>query len=65
MVLNTCTEIIAEAFKDCLKLCKICLPKNCEIDDTAFDRCNLVIYAPAGGTTQTWAEENRIIFIGE
>ena len=65
IVPKSCTEIKAEAFKNCLKLRKIRLPKDCEIDDTAFDGCNLVIYAPTGGTTQTWAEENRIIFIGE
>ncbi len=66
IVPDNCTEIKAEAFANCLNLKRILLPKDCKIDDHAFDGCaDLVIYAPAGGTTQTWAEENGITFIGE
>lgn len=41
------------------------LPKNCTIDGTAFSGCTslIAIYAPAGGTTETWANGNGIPFI--
>ena len=63
-VSDGCDSIGAEAFKGCTGLTQIRLPKDCTISDSAFDDCTalLAIYAPAGGTTQTWAAENSIPF---
>ena len=70
----------AYAFKDCTSLRRIRLPKDCEIGDGAFDGCRtdpselewnencsglLAIFAPAGGSTQAWAEEHHILFVAE
>ncbi len=56
---KTCSVLEAGAFRNCSALRRIRLPKNCDIDDHAFDGCSeeLTIFAPAGGTTQAWAEE--------
>lgn len=64
---DTCTAIGANAFKDCTGLTQIRLPKNCTIDGTAFSGCTslIAIYAPAGGTTETWANGNGIAFVVE
>lgn len=83
---DTCTEIMANAFRDCRQLRLIRLPKDCVIAKTVFDGCRtdpdsldwddenqrledcsdlLAILAPAGGTTQTWAETAEILFIAE
>ncbi len=64
---KTCTEIKAGAFRDCQSLRKILLPKDCKIDDTAFEGCSadLVICAPAGGTTQAWTEKHGMLFLAE
>jgi hypothetical protein len=64
---DTCTSIGANAFKDCTGLRQIRLPKNCAIDDSAFDSCTglISIFAPAGGTTKTWADKNKIPFVAE
>ena len=83
---DTCTEIMANAFRDCGQLRLIRLPKNCTIARTAFIGCRtdpesldwdeenqrredcsdlLAILAPAGGTTQTWAETAEILFVAE
>ena len=63
-VSDACTAIGKDAFNGCSGLTQIRLPKNCTIDDHAFDGCTalLAIYAPAGGTTQTWAAENSVPF---
>jgi hypothetical protein len=63
---DTCTAIGAGAFKDCAKLTQIRLPKNCELDDTIFDGCGKVyVFAPAGGTTESWCEgKDNIVFVG-
>ena len=60
-----CTTIGEYAFGDCGELQKIRLPKNCTIDRTAFNGCyqQVVIYAPAGGTTEAWAEEYGVAFV--
>ena len=67
IVPENCTEIKAGAFKNCLNLRKIILPKDCVISESAFEGCspNLVICAPAGGTTQEWAEKHGIFFRDE
>ena len=64
---DTCTRIDANVFKDCTGLKQIRLPKDCAIDDSAFTGCTglIAIYAPAGGTTETWANGNGIPFIAE
>lgn len=64
---SRCTEIGAEAFKGCTGLTRIRLSQNCEIGDGAFDGCTalIAIYGSGEGTTQTWAEENGIVFVKE
>lgn len=74
---DACTEIGDNAFKGCASLTRIRLPKECDIKgDDAFEGCRtdpytlengevLVIYAPAGGSTQEWAEEHHILFAAE
>ena len=60
-----CTAIGEYAFGDCIRLQRIRLPKNCTIDQTAFNGCKrrVMIIAPAGGTTEAWAAENSFIFV--
>ena len=43
------------------------LPENCHIDDSAFDGCGTVyVFAPAGGTTDSWCDEHTgIVFVAE
>ena len=54
-----CTRIGEGAFQDSGNLRKIRLPKNCEIDNTAFAGCHdITFYAPAGGTTETWLADH-------
>ena len=62
---KNCASIGAEAFKGCAGLIQVRLPKDCQIDGTAFDGCTalIAVYAPAGGTTQTWAESLDIPFV--
>lgn len=56
-VSDGCESIGAEAFKDNTSLVQIYLPRNCEIDDTAFDGCGSVWFiAPAGGSTEAWTD---------
>ncbi len=64
---DSCTFIGAKAFKDCTGLRLIRLPKNCAIDDSAFNGCTglIAIYGPTGGTTKTWADRNNIPFAAE
>ena len=65
---DTCAVIGARAFRACTELERIRLPQNCLIADTAFDGCTfpLLVFAPAGGTTQTWcAGRSDFIFIAE
>ena len=63
---ETVERIEANAFRDCAQLEKIRLPRDCEIDDTAFDGCkNLLVYAPAGGTTDEFCDAQGILFIPE
>ena len=50
---GNCSVIGAEAFKDCMGLTQIRLPKNCRIDPTAFTGCGRVfVFAPEEGTTE-------------
>jgi len=59
---DTCVAIGAEAFKGCAKLKQIRLPKDCAIEESAFDGCGLVYaFAPAGGTTEAWCAKHRNI----
>ena len=62
-----CSAIGTEAFKGCAGLKWIRLPQNCEISGSAFDGCTALtaILGPAGGSTQAWAAEHQILFIGE
>ena len=54
---DSCTSIGAHAFKD-NNILQLRLPRDCAIDSTSFDDCTLyAIVAPAGGISQTWAEE--------
>lgn len=54
------------AFKGCAQLEKLRLPKDCAIDETAFDGCKaLAIYAPAGGTVEDFCEAQGISFVPE
>ena len=63
---DTCTSLGAEAFKSCGKLTQIRLPKDCAIGDGAFDGCTgLTVFAPAGGTTQSWCGQENIPFTAE
>ena len=61
------TSIGVNAFKGCTGLTKIRLPKNCSIAASAFDGCTALeaIFAPAGGTTEQWANSNGVLFVGE
>ena len=51
-----CTSIGAGAFRNCKNLTQVRLPKNCRIENNAFDGCTALstLFAPAGGTTETW-----------
>ena len=63
---ETVERIEANAFRDCAQLEKLRLPRDCEIDDTAFDGCkNLLVYAPAGGTTDEFCDAQGILFVPE
>ena len=63
---HTCTAIGANAFNGCTGLTKIRLPKDCTIASSAFDDTALqTIFAPAGGTTEEWADEKGIEFVAE
>ncbi len=63
---DSCKTIGAKAFKDCIGMGQIRLPKDCEIHKTAFSGCvAFTIVAPAGGTTEAWAERNGIPFLEE
>ena len=63
---NGCAYIGAEAFKGCESLVKIRLPKDCQIDDSAFGGCSMLsVIAPAGGTTETWAHSMNLPFNAE
>ena len=61
---GACTSLGANAFRDCTGLTQIRLPKDCAIGDGAFDGCTglSAIFAPAGGSTQAWAEAHGIPF---
>ena len=63
-----CTSIGARAFRGCTGLTQIRLPKNCTISSSAFAACStpIQVFAPAGGTTESWcASQSDIIFIAE
>ena len=63
---SRCISIGKNAFKGCTNLTQIRLPKNCAIDANAFGSQTIYVYAPAGGTTETYckAHEN-LIFVAE
>ncbi len=62
-----CTAIGADAFRGCLALKTVRLPKNCKIAANAFRECKALatVTAPAGGTAEQWAKENGLAFIPE
>ena len=62
---DNCAFIDAYAFRDCTNLKRICLPLDCEIDDTAFDGCVALraIFAPSGGTTAAWCASHDVNFV--
>ena len=62
---GACLSLGANAFRNCTGLTQIKLPKDCAIGDGAFDGCSSLraVFAPAGGSTQTWAEAHRIPFV--
>ena len=62
-----CAALGANAFKGCTNLTQIRLPKDCSIDATAFTGCTGLsgIFAPAGGTTETWCKNNGVAFFAE
>ena len=64
---DTCIEIGANAFKNCTALTQIRLPKDCDIDGSAFTGCGTVyIFAPAGGATEEWCRNRTgIVFVEE
>jgi hypothetical protein len=54
------------AFVGCTGLKQVRLPKNCAIDDEAFDEEIFVqIFAPAGGTTEAWCRRMGLMFVAE
>ena len=55
---DSCRKIDAGAFSNCASLKLVSLPKDCEIDDTAFDGTadQLWLFMPRGGTSQQWTE---------
>ena len=65
MDVGNCAIIDAYAFRDCTNLKRICLPLDCEIDDTAFDGCVALraIFAPSGGTTAAWCASHDVNFV--
>lgn len=61
---SSCTELGARAFADCKNLVGIFLPGNVTFQkDTFAGSKQLVIYAPAGGTTQKLAHQYGIPFV--
>ena len=62
-----CSSIGPDAFKGCTGLRRIRLPKDCDINSTAFVGCGTVfVYAPSGGTTEDSCEKNNnCIFVEE
>ena len=64
---DSCTSIGVGAFKNCKNLTQIRLPKNCAIDASAFAGCTSLttVFAPAGGTTETWCGRANIQFVPE
>ena len=61
---DTCALIGKNAFRNCISMTQIRLPKDCEIAEGAFDGCEklIAVYAPPGGTTEKWAKENNLTF---
>ena len=54
------------AFVGCTGLKQVRLPKNCAINDEAFDEEIFVqIFAPAGGTTEAWCRRMGLMFVAE
>jgi len=64
---HNCETIGAGAFSGCTGLRQIRLPKDCGIDETAFDGCGTVyVFAPAGGTAQAFcAAAGNCVFVAE
>ena len=57
---SSCSSISADAFKGCTGLRRIRLPKDCDINSTAFTGCGTIfVYAPSGGATQKSCENNN------
>ena len=64
---DTCVSVGANAFKNCAGLTQIRLPKDCAISAGAFDGCTalIAVFAPAGGTTQSWCAQAGVPFAAE
>lgn len=59
-----CASIGKDAFKGCVNLTQIRLPKNCAIDPDAFGSQTIYVFAPAGGDTQAYCENHgNLIFV--
>ena len=56
LILGSCTSIQADAFADSRQLREVWLPKDCQVDPSAFDACPALsaIYAPAGGQSEAF-----------
>ena len=54
---DSCRSVGAYAFRGCTGLTRLRLPKDCAMGDGVLDGCGaVVIFAPAGGSTETWAK---------
>lgn len=62
-----CEDIGEYAFKNSKALRQIRLPENCRVARTAFEGCTslIAVYAPAGGTVESWCREAGIPFAAE
>lgn len=53
---DRCGAVGSYAFRDCAKLNRIRLPKDCAMGEGVLEGCSgVVIFAPAGGTAEAWA----------
>lgn len=56
---DTCTQIGARAFKDCLSLTQIRIPENCEIGEDVFENCVFVtIFGKVGSPADTYCKSH-------
>ncbi len=65
---ESCTSIASRAFANCTSLKQITIPKNCSIEDDAFQGCGFfVIYGKAGSPAEEYAKKHssQCYFVGE